>query len=675
MCNQKCSVAGLLIAGLVCLFLPAVGALAASEDKSLSPYFKVISENSGAVEALPLQRTSAEVDIAGVIADVRITQVYRNRGTQPIEAIYVFPGSTRAAVYAMRMTIGERVVLAKIKERQTAIAEYKKAKQQGKRASLLEQQRPNVFQMNVANVMPGDTVVVELSYTELLVAEDGMYEFVYPTVVGPRYSETPVASAPDSERWIANPFLREASPTPYSFDINVDLATGVPIQALISPSHPVDIEYFEKNSARIKLKQGESNSGDRDYILRYRLQGDEVASGLLLHRGDKENFFLLMSQPPKRVVAKQIPPREYIFVVDVSGSMHGFPLDTSKELMRELLSGLRMSDSFNILFFSGGNQVLAESSLKVTPENIQHAIKMMENQKGGGGTRLLPALKQAMSMPVLDGTARSFVVVSDGYVSVEADALEYVRANLNRANFFSFGIGSSVNRFLMEGLARAGRGEPVIITSPSEAATAARKFRHYIETPVLTGIEVDFEGFNVYDVEPKSAPDLFAQRPLVMFGKWRGAAAGQIKISGYRGEGHYIKTVDVVDAPSPVSTQALRYLWARQRITDLGDFEKLSPDSERKAKITSLGLTYNLLTAYTSFIAVDEVIANPNGQNRSVKQALPLPEGVSELAVGGVVATAPEPEMFGLLSVLGLMLLWSLWSRNRRKPCTYGSVG
>lgn len=666
MYKQKCSRVGLIMTGLLLLILSGGSVVAANADKTLSPYFKVISENPDGVEALPLQRTSAEVEISGVIADVRITQVYRNRGAQPIEAIYVFPGSTRAAVYGMTMTIGERVVTAKIKERQTAKAEYQKAKQQGKRASLLEQQRPNVFQMNVSNVMPGDTVVVNLSYTELLVPEEGVYEFVYPTVVGPRYSETPAATAPDTERWIANPFLRKASHTPYRFDINVVLSTGVPIQTLSSPSHRVDIEYSEQNVARIMLKQGEAHSGDHDYILRYRLQGEEIASGLLLHRGDKENYFLLMAQPPKRVSVQQIPPREYIFVVDVSGSMHGFPLDTSKALMKRLLGGLRAEDSFNILFFSGGSQVLAESSLKVNPENIQHAITMMENQKGGGGTRLLPALKQAMSMPVLDGTARSFVVVSDGYVSVETDAFEYIHENLNQANFFSFGIGSSVNRFLMEGLARAGRGEPTIITSPNEAAVAAERFRRYIESPVLTGIEIDFNGFDAYDIEPKSAPDLFAQRPVVMFGKWRGNAKGQIKISGYQGEGRYVKTLEVVEPDDLEAAQALRYLWARHRIADLGDFEKLNPDSERRAEITSLGLTYNLLTAYTSFIAVDEVISNPDGQSRSVKQALPLPKGVSELAVGGVVATAPEPEMYGLLAVLTMVLMRHWWRNYRR---------
>lgn len=655
------------VLGFVSILLGQVGASAdeGESDKTLSPYFHVLSENAGGAESLPLQETSAEVDIAGVIADVKVRQVYQNRGDSPIEAIYVFPGSTRAAVYGMTMTIGERVVVAKIKERQAAKAEYKAAKQQGKRASLLEQQRPNVFQMNVANIMPGDQVVVELAYTELIVPESGVYEFVYPAVVGPRYSETPAQGAPDTEKWIANPYLHEGEPVPYVFDIRVTLSAGIPIQALASPSHDVAVDYDEHGAAGIRLTPGQVSSGDRDYILRYRLQGNAIETGLLLHQGEEENFFLLMSQPPKRVPAEQIPPREYIFVVDVSGSMHGFPLDTSKKLMRELLTGLRPTDAFNILFFSGGSSVLSETSLPVTPVNIQKAIAMMESQRGGGGTQLLPALRRAMAFPAEESTSRSFIVVTDGYVSVETEAFEYVKQNLNQANFFAFGIGSSVNRFLIEGLARAGHGEPFVITSPKEAPQTAKRFREYIESPVLTGIEIDFEDFEVYDVEPLHVPDLFAERPLIVFGKWRGDAVGHAHIHGYRGDADYSKSIDVSKADSGASNPALRYLWARHRIAELGDFDKLSPDSERKAEITSLGLTYNLLTAYTSFIAVDEVVANRGGQGRKVKQPLPLPKGVSDLAVGGVVSTTPEPEMTALIGVLMIGLMGLMVARRR----------
>lgn len=625
-------------------------------DKTLSPYFKVLNNDFGAAEQLPLQKTTAQVNIAGVIADVKVRQYYRNRGQSPIDAVYVFPGSTRAAVYAMKMTIGERVVVAKIKERLAAKKTYQQAKKQGKRAALLEQQRPNVFQMNVANIMPGDQVMVELSYTELIIPEQGVYEFAYPAVVGPRYSETPAEGAPDTESWIVNPYLQQGSPAPYAFDMHVTLATGVPIQALGSHTHQVQVDYNEQGGASVRLKPSANNQGDRDFILCYQLKGKHIETGLLLHQGEQENYFLLMAQPPQRLTPELIPPREYIFVVDVSGSMHGFPLDTSKRLMTELLSNLRQTDSFNILFFSGGASMLSPTSLPVNPGNIQHAISMMQNQRGGGGTRLLPALQQAMAMPAPESTARSFVIVTDGYVSIETEAFDYVRNNLNQANFFAFGIGSSINRFLIEGLARAGQGEPFFITNPEQAFKTAQRFKHYIETPVLTGINVEFEGFDVYDVQPQHIPDLFAERPLLVYGKWRGDADGSIHIQGHRGGKNFRQTLPVEPIQATGNTNALRYLWARNRIAELGDYQKLQPNDERKTAITNLGLAYNLLTAYTSFVAVDEKVANDTGTSRKVKQPLPLPKGVSNLAVGGIVPTTPEP---GMLSLLLLLLLLS----------------
>ena len=325
-----------------------------------------------------------------MIADVQVTQVYKNEGKKALEAIYVFPASTRAAVYGMKMTVGKRVIEAKIKKREDARKEYDAAKQQGKTASLLEQQRPNVFQMNVANILPGDEIKVELKYTELLVPTDRVYEFSYPTVVGPRYSNQKADAAPASERWIANPYLKQGEAPTYTFDIAVNLAAGMPIKELACTSHKVHAAYNGPALATVKLDAAEKNGGNRDYVLRYRLDGDAIQSGLLLYKGEKENFFLLMAQPPKRVTRAQMPGREYIFIVDVSGSMWGFPLDISKKLMKNVLSGLKTTDRFNVLFFSGGNWVMAEESLLATPENVRKAVDLIDRQKGGGGTELFP---------------------------------------------------------------------------------------------------------------------------------------------------------------------------------------------------------------------------------------------------------------------------------------------
>jgi len=603
------------------------------EDRTLSPYFFVQSEDPE-TDRLPLQSTRAQVNISGVMADVRVTQVYKNEGRRPLEAIYVFPASTRAAVYGMEMTIGERTIRAKIRKREEARQEYERAKQEGKSASLLEQQRPNVFQMNVANILPGDVIKVELRYTELLVPEDAVYEFVYPTVVGPRYVDGPDEKGSPSEGWTSNPYLHEGESAPYAFEIVVNLSAGLPIQDIACGSHKTKITYRGPDFASVSLDPSEKQGGNRDFILKYRLAGGRIQTGLLLFEGEEENFFLLMAQPPSRIVKDQIPPREYVFIVDVSGSMHGFPLNISKRLLKDLMGNLRPVDTFNVLLFAGGSHLLSERSLPATPENLQHAIALIEKQRGGGGTRLVPALKNALSLPKSEGHSRTIVIATDGYVSVEEEAFELIRNHLDQANVFAFGIGSSVNRHLIEGMARVGMGEPFVITKPEEAPEHANRFRKLIECPVLTGIRVHFDQLDAYAVEPPAIPDVLADRPVIVFGKYRGQPRGRMTLKGFGGDGPFMKDLEISQLKPVSENAALPYLWARHRIALLSDLNRLHPQDERVREITNLGLSYNLLTAYTSFVAVDTQVRLENGQPVTVKQPLPLPHGVSDYAVG-----------------------------------------
>jgi Ca-activated chloride channel family protein len=607
-------------------------------DKTLSPYFFVKSDDPD-LDQLPLKNTYADVNIAGVIADVQVVQVYKNEGKSVLEAIYVFPASTRAAVYDMTMTIGERVIRANIKKKKDARQEYEQAVREGRTASLLEQHRPNVFQMNVGNILPGDEIKVELSYTELLLAEEKTYEFSYPTVVGPRYSNQSDNDT-NTDQWVKNPYLHDGENPSYNFDIDLHIAAGMPIKDIFSPSHTVNIDYNTKDDAEIELAQGENKKGDRDFILKYRLNGNEIAPGLLLHRGEKENFFLMMLQPPKRIKTKEIPYREYIFIVDVSGSMNGFPLDISKELLRNLIGNLQKGDRFNVLLFAAGSSIMAERSLPATEENINKAIQLIERERGGGGTELLPALKRALALPRSEGFSRTVVIATDGYVHVEKEAFDLIRNNLGKANMFPFGIGSSVNRFLIEGMARAGMGESFIITRMNDAEKTASKFQKYIASPVLTQITYNIDGFDVYDVEPVTIPDVFAERPVLLFGKWRGSLNGEIIVKGFVGQGKkYSKTIDVADYKTADRNRGLKYLWARHRIALLADYNQVSPNDERVIEITNLGLTYSLLTEYTSFIAADTQVRNQSGQTTTVQQPLPLPHGVSNLAVAGMAGS------------------------------------
>jgi Ca-activated chloride channel homolog len=632
----------------------------ANAEKTLSPYF-FVENGDPATDQLPLKDTRADVRISGVIADVVVTQVYRNEGSRPINARYIFPASTRAAVHGMTLTVGEHRIRAQIRERELAQQEFHRAQAEGKSAALLEQQRPNVFSMNVANVMPRDEIRVELHYSELLVPTDGTYEFVYPTVVGPRYSNEPASAAPETDCWVKSPYQHEGQAPSYMFDIQVRIAAGMPLQELGCNTHQTTVRWQDPTTALVQLASSEVAGGNRDYILRYRLEGDQVETGLLLFTGEKENFFLLMMQPPARVAPEQIPAREYIFVLDVSGSMNGFPLTTAKALMRELIGGLRPMDRFNVVLFSGGSRLLAPRSLPATPENLTTAITVVEHETGGGGTELGAALEQAFDLPVEPGVSRSTLVVTDGYVAAEASVFEIIRTNLHRSNLFAFGIGSSVNRFLIEGMARAGQGEPFVVTKAEEAPAAATNFEMYVQSPVMTNIEVATDGFETYDVEPQSIPDLFAERPLVIFGKWRGEANGTIRVEGTGGEGPFERTFDVAAAEPSDEHRALTYLWARSRVARLSDYGNRHDDAQR-GEIIDLGLSYDLLTAYTSFIAVHEVVRNTEGEAPTVDQPLPLPQGVSDLAVGNSV---PEPELPLLLVSSLLTLALSAWAHRQ----------
>jgi len=655
--------------GLLLCF-PSAGKCKTALSKTLSPYFFIENEDA-AVEQFPLKSTHATVNINGVIADVVIRQTYANDGPQPINARYIFPASTRAAVHGMTMTIGETIIKAQIKERKLAQQTFDTAKKQGKSASLLKQQRPNVFTMSVANIMPGDTIAIELHYTELLVPTDGVYEFVYPTVVGPRYSDQPAANAPEIDRWIKNPYLKQGVASPTAFDIDVNLVAGMELQEAVCTSHDTDITWEDKTMARIKLKNTEKQGGDRDFILRYRLAGQKINSGLILQRGQDENFFLMMVQPPARVKPTDLPPREYIFVVDISGSMNGFPLNTAKKLLTRLIGNLQAKDRFNVILFAGSSKIMASSSLPATSDNIRQAVHLIERQRGGGGTRLYSALKKGMDLPKDENSSRTILIVTDGYIGAEKEVFRLIQKNLNKTNVFAFGIGSSVNRYLIEGMAKSGQGEPFIVTKPSDAGQVARQFQDYVQSPVLTNISIKYDGFDAYDIEPISIPDLFAQRPVIVFGKWRGVLKGTIQVDGVSGDGNYTHDFKVADHTPRETGQTLSYLWARKRIARLSDFNVQKGNAEHQAEITNMGLTYNLLTAYTSFVGVHEVVRNPKAKAKNVTQPLPLPKHVSNLAVGGgTCSNTPEPELTVLL-VLAVMIVIGM-RRYRRSKHAFG---
>ncbi len=757
------------------------------KDQTGAPYFYVETDDVS-VDSFPLKKTSVTADINGVIADIHVVQSYANEGTSPINACYVFPASTKVTVHGMQMQIGNQLVTAKIKEKEEAKEEFEEAKEEGKSASLLSEERPNVFTMNIANIMPGDKVSVDLHYTELITPTDGVYQFVYPTVSGPRYVGPVIDDMGTREEWTATPYLPAGTDPKDQYDIRVSLSAAVPITELTSSSHEIMVEWENDTKAAVSLADASDYAGNRDFILDYKMIGQDIATGLMLNKGENENFFMLMVQPPERCNIEDIPPREYIFVLDVSGSMSGYPLQTAKELIRNLVSDLRETDTFNLILFSGGSIQMSEQSVPANKENINRAIQIIDRQEGSGGTELAPALRDAIAIPAKADVARSIVVITDGYIYGEDEIFEIIHENIGSTDFFSFGIGRGVNRNLIEGIAKTGQGEPFVVADQEEAEETAARFKTYIQSPVMTDINVKFDGFDVYDVEPAVLPTLFAQRPIILLGKWRGEPEGTVQITGKTGSGDYVQTISLdalKDNPSdenaaeekniakeesgvnetyvrnyemsgaylsgsagdasdgkavnakasvvqanklaPVSAQTyatnatnrntagdatnatnrntagdatnatnrntagdatnanvagsadqtqsvaavtlesdvLSYLWAQKRIERLTDYGLNKNNPDVKAEVTQLGLTYNILTPYTSFIAVTETVRNPGQNSTDVDQPLPLPLEVSNFAVGGYLFGA-EPSEILLGAILLLMIVLQLPGIRRR---------
>jgi Ca-activated chloride channel family protein len=430
----------------------------------------------------------------------------------------------------------------------------------------------------------------------------------------------------------------------FRFNFELNLNAGMPVQDVKCRTHEFITDYPSANQVAMKLDPTQKSTANRDIIINYSLRGSEIQSGLLLYENGEEQHFLMMIQPPKRIKEDEIPPREYLFVLDISGSMDGFPLEISKALMRNLIVNLKPTDQFNLVLFAGGSALFSPLSVDATAENIEKALKIIDSSHGWGGTELLKALETAYAIPKPEKAfSRSVVLLSDGYIDAEKKCLDLVNRNLGKANFFSFGIGTSVNRYLMEGLAFMGKGEAIIVENKKQAASASEKFRSYIQTPLLSNIRLDFGDWQVYDVEPAGIPDLMAERPLVIHGKYRSLACGKVKVMGNAGKADFLQVIDVTPVRPDESNRALPLLWAKERIQkleyfDSGDFRSWGVRENNGEEILRLGLQYSLMTSKTSFIAIDErIINNKTGKKVSVKQPLPLPHNVSELAVGEVI--------------------------------------
>jgi Ca-activated chloride channel family protein len=370
-----------------------------------------------------------------------------------------------------------------------------------------------------------------------------------------------------------------------------------------SSTHAIDA-LEEGERWEIELAELEADT-TRDFVLDYALGGEALETGVLVAPdGDGQGgHFLALIEPPERVEPALVPRRDYVFIVDTSGSMSGWPLRVAQELVGRIVDGLGPDDRVNLLCFSGGSERLAARSLPATRANKARAKAFLARQQGQGGTELLQALEAALQTPAEPGLARTFVLVTDGFVSVEARAIDLLSERAGEASVFAMGIGDGVNRHLIEAVAHAGRGEPYLAMDEAQAAEVAERFGEDVAAPVLTDIRLTFEGFEAYDVEPAAIPTLYRSRPVLVSGRYRGRPEGALLVSGRTGAGAWRSTVALGGADTH---PAVPLLWARERIARLSDFAGASEAPDHEAAITALGLTYSLVTRHTSFVAVDD---------------------------------------------------------------------
>ena len=620
--------------------------LTAQHLSTESPYFMVDDDLPEGFDAhdFALINSDVEVKIAGMIAEVTVAQEYHNSSDQILNTNYIFPGSSQSAVYYMEMEVNGRTIKAVVKEKEEAKEVFEAAKKAGKSASLMEHHRPNVFQMSLANIQPNSSVFVRFKYTETLLPYQKKYDFVFPTLVGPRYANSESA---EEDSWANNPFVNSEAenyqgkkPT---FSISLSLNAGMPINNASWKSHPkANVKFQAADRLTTTLVHSDNSVGD--FIFSYQLALDEIASGLLLYEGEEENFFLYSMQPPKRPNMDIMPPRDYVFIVDISGSMDGFPIEVSKKLITSILQGLNETERFNILLFAGSSEEYATELRPATKSNIEDAIDFITNQNGSGGTEILPAIERALGMMEDKDRSNTVVIATDGLVTVEREAIALIEDNLGKANFFPFGIGTNSNRYIIEALANAGMSEAFICTSKEEALQKAANFKEMVSNPVLTDIKVDFKGMKTYDVLPKRVPDLFGDKPLVIFGKYKEINDGRISVKGKNGNGNFQDEYKAGEISASADNAALRYLWARQRVKMLSDYHRTQPEGKLKKEIIDLGINYNLLTEFTSFVAVDDVIETETGNNQQIN------------SISNTSGAVPEPHEWSLI-IIGLLLL------------------
>jgi len=629
--------------------------------------------------------TSIEAQVSGMVARVSVRQAFRNDGQEWVEGVYVFPLPDSAAVDRLRMHIGERIIEGEIREKEKARKEYAAAKSAGKKTSLVEQQRANLFTTSVANIGPGETIMVEIEYLETLHYEDSSFSVRFPVTLTPRYIPgTPLpgrkgsgwspdtTSVPDASL-ITPPVVTRSQDHRLSFEATIN--AGMPLEYIASRYHPIDVSD-ENDRYLIKLADG-TIPMDHDLELTWRPIPDAAPrAAIFTEIVEDKPHLLVMLMPPNDLQATPSDfARELIFVVDTSGSMHGTSLRQAAQALTVALDGLKPGDRFNIVQFNSVTSSLFRASVDATAGNIGIAKRYVMGLSANGGTEMWPAISQALDYPRTEAHLRQVIFITDGSVGNEKELFGLIERKLGETRLFTVGIGSAPNSWFMRKAAEAGHGSFTLISALHEVNEKMGRLFRKLEQPQVTDIVVEWPNGTVPEAYPQTIPDLYTGEPIVIKVALENPPrhGDLLKVSGNSANGTWGAELSIGDVDTSTGIAAV---WARARIEDLMDRERRGavPAEIRRAVIDT-ALAHHLVSKFTSLVAVDKTPVRPQHAQLG-KEQVPnlLPYGQSVNAIFGFPATATNAGVYRgngmrlIAAALLLMLLLSAWRHRHAAP-------